>query len=270
VWAEVEPVGRPEPILELPVGPDWDWDPTFRAVGHRRRVMNGISGYDPPHYEALRTGLQNRDPAMLTALASLGSYDVVIRDAADGDGAIRRYVANAPGAAKVTAAGGQTLYRIPKTTQEPALGQSMAIARAETVRFSDLFAHRDDRDATEIHDGRLATGWTDYPQQPGQWLIVDLGEVREVGGVTHALGRYFLDFPRQLAIELSVDQKEWTRVWEGSTASQAFLALVRGPLEGAMRFSFSPRQARFVRLLQLDRNQRAWHVSEIQVHAPAS
>jgi len=67
-----------------------------------------------------------------------------------------------------------------------------------------------------------------------------------------------------------VDQKEWTRVWEGPTAAQAFLALVRAPLEGEMRFSFSPRQARFVRLLQLDRNQRAWHVSEIQVHAPAS
>lgn len=270
LWAEVEPAGRPEPILELPIGPDWDWDATFRAVGHRRRVMNGVSGYDPPHYEALRTGLEHRDAAMLTALASLGSYDVVIRDAADVDGGLRRYVANAPGATKVTAAGGQTLYRIPKTTPEPTLGQSMAIAKAETARFSDLFAHRDDRDATDIHDGHLDTGWTDYPQQPGQWLIVDLGEVREVGGITHALGRYFLDFPRQLAIELSVDQKDWTRVWEGPTASQAFLALVRGPLEGAMRFSFSPQQARFVRLLQLDRNQRAWHVSDVQVHAPAS
>ena len=268
LWAEVETAGRPEPVLELPIGPDWDFAATFRAVGHRRRVMNGVSGYNPPHYEALRTGLENRDPAMLTALASLGSFDVVIRDEADVDGGLRRYVANAPGATKVTAAAGETLYRIPQTAQKPTLGQSMAIARAETVRFSDLFAHRDDRDATEIHDGHLDTGWTDYPQQPGQWLVVDLGEVRDVAGITTALGRYFLDFPRQLAIELSVDQTEWTRVWEGPTASEAFLALVREPLEGTMRFSFAPRRARFVRLLQLDRNQRAWHVAEIQVHAP--
>jgi hypothetical protein len=230
--------------------------------------MNGVSGYDPPHYEALRTGLQNRDPAMLTAIASLGSYDVVVRDAADADGGLRGYVAHAPGATRIAATGGQTLYRIPQTTQEPTLGPSLAIARAETFRVSDLFAHRDERDATEIHDGNLETGWTDYPQQPGQWLIVDLGEVREVGGITHVLGGYFLDFPRQLAIELSVDQKAWTRVWEGPTASAAFLALVRGPLEGAMRVSFSPQRARFVRLLQLDRNQRGWHVADIQVHAP--
>ena len=267
-WPEVEAAGRPEPVLELPIGPDWDWDAVFRAVDHRRRVMNGISGYDPPHYEALRTGLQSRDRAMLTAIASLGSYDVVIRNAADPDGGLRRYVASAPGATQLAATTGQTLYRIPQTTQEPTLGQRLPIASAETFRASDLFAHRDERDATEIHDGRLETGWSDYPQQPGQWLSVDLGEVREVGGITHALGRYFLDFPRLLAIEVSVDQKAWTRVWEGPTAAPAFLALVREPLTGAMRISFLPQRARFVRLLQLDRNQRGWHVAEIQVHAP--
>jgi hypothetical protein len=78
--------------------------------------------------------------------------------------------------------------------------------------------------------------------------------------------RYFLDFPKRLAIELSLDGETGTRVWEGPTAAQAFLALVRGPTYGAMRFPFSPRHGRFVRLLQLDRYQSAWRVSEIQVH----
>src|SRR5262249_24423305 len=49
LWA-IEPPDRPEPILELPIGGEADWAATFRAAGHHRRVVNGVSGYDPPHY----------------------------------------------------------------------------------------------------------------------------------------------------------------------------------------------------------------------------
>ena len=52
----------------------------------------------------------------------------------------------------------------------------------------------------------METEWNDgREQQPGQWLIADLGQVREVAGVTHALGEYARDFPRLLAIDLSLD-----------------------------------------------------------------
>jgi len=113
-WAEVELPDRPEPILELPIGPDWDWAATFRAAGHRRRVFNGVSGYDPPHYIALRAGLDSRDPSMLTALASLGSFDVVVDGAADADRAWARYVSSVPGAVRVGDDGHRTVYRIPQ------------------------------------------------------------------------------------------------------------------------------------------------------------
>jgi hypothetical protein len=269
-WSDVEPVGRTEPILELPLGPDWDWDATFRAVGHRRRVFNGVSGYDPPHYEALRAGLGARDPAMLVALASLGAFDVVINQAGDPDGALAQYVAAAPGATRISEGEGRTLYRIPRGSPlEPALGEPVPIADVQAFRHAEIFAGND-KTARETFDGNLETGWGDYPQQPGQWLIVDLGQVRNVGGLTHALGDYFLDFPRRLAIELSTNGLVWERVWEGPTASRAFLALVRGPREGGMRFAFDARPARFLRLLQLDSSERMWRVSEIQVHAPAA
>ena len=35
-----------------------------------------------------------------------------------------------------------------------------------------------------------------------------------------------------------------------------------------MRFTFSARSARFVRLLQLDHDNSMWRVAEVQVHAP--
>ncbi len=257
-WPAVEPAGRREPILELPLGPYSDWGATFRAAGHRRRVVNGVSGYDPPHYNALRVGLEARDPAILSALTSLGPLDVVVNGAQDADGAFLRYASSAAGAAPAGSDGVRTLFRLPPGPAAAVLGAALPIARAYAIRH----------DTQAMHDGRIDTGWGDIPQQPGQWIGVDLGRVQLVGGVTQALGEYYLDFPRRLSIEVSADGEEWEPVWEGSAAPAAFLAFARGPREGAMRFAFAPRPARYVRLLQLAHASTMWRVSEIIVHAP--
>ncbi|RPJ84065.1 MAG: hypothetical protein EHM13_05825, partial [Acidobacteria bacterium] len=44
-WPAAEPAGKSSAVIELPLGPDWDAAATFRAVAHRRRVANGVSGY---------------------------------------------------------------------------------------------------------------------------------------------------------------------------------------------------------------------------------
>lgn len=260
LWPEVEVAGRQEPILELPIGPDWDFTATYRAAVHHRRVLNGVSGYDPPHYAALVAGLQARDPAVLSAIASLGSFDTVVSRAADPDGALQRYVSSPPGAVLAGDDGAHAVYRIPAGPREPEMGAVLPIARVEAVRHP--------ADWALMHDGRAETGWGDHPQKPDGSIVIDLGAVREVGGLTHNIGEHFLDFPRLLAIEVSVDREEWTRVWAGPTSSHTFLAFVREPRNGSLRFTFDTRPARFVRLLQLESHPRVWRVSELQVHAP--
>jgi hypothetical protein len=260
-WEEVEPRGRLEPILELPIGGDGDWAATFRAIFHRRRVVNGVSGYSPPHYDALVAGLQAGDPATLKALASLGPFDVVVDRAGDPDGRLARYASGASGALRVADDGARTTYRIPQGPAEAPLGEALPITRVEAIRGEPEWRF--------MHDGRIDTGWGDYPQKPDAWVLIDLGSVREVGGVTHAIGDYFLDYPRRLAIELSEDGQGWQRAWEGSTAAQTFLAYVEAPRVGALRFAFDARRARFVKLLQLESSRTMWRVSELQVHAPA-
>ena len=77
------------PILELPLGPEWDAAGNVsRDLAPASRRLNGVSGYDPPHYAPLQAGLNAHDPAMLAALASLGAIDVVV----DGDIRSRRRV----------------------------------------------------------------------------------------------------------------------------------------------------------------------------------
>jgi len=257
----VEPRDRPEPILELPLGPDWDFAATFRAVAHERRVVNGVSGYNPPYYIALVSGLERRDPAVLEALASLGPYDVVVDENADRDREIARYVSQAPGAARDTSDGTRTLFRIPQGAAESALGPAIPIVSVQAVRH--------DEDTRLVFDGSIDTGWGDFPQQPDQWLIADLGAVHEVGGVTQAIGDYLLDFPQRLAIDVSTDGSQWQTGWEGPTAAPTFLAYVREPRVGALRFRFDPKPARYVRLRQLESYRTLWRVSELTVHGPA-
>jgi hypothetical protein len=258
-WLKVERRDQSQPILELPLGPEWDAAGTFRSIRHRRRVVNGVSGYDPPHYAPLQEGLNAHDPGMLLALTSLGPLDVVVNGAADPDHAWAKYVSTFPGALLVAADGMRSAYRIPESTGvDPVLGEPLPVARALAFRH----------DAGTIVDGRVETEWGDDPQRPGQWVAVDLGAVRQVGGVTHALGEYARDFPRLLAIDVSIDGDHWDQVWKGPAAGLAFLAAARRPREAAMHFALPPRSARFVRLRQLARHKNLWRVAEVKVHAP--
>ena len=92
-----------------------------------------------------------------------------------------------------------------------------------------------------IVDGDLDTEWNDGPQKPGQWVVIDVGGEREVGGVTESLGEFARDFSRRQAVDVSIDGEHWDEVWQGTTAAQAFLAAVRGPREAAVRIAFPTR-----------------------------
>ena len=259
-WNEAEPADWAEPILELPLGPAGDFGATLRAALHHRRVMNGVSGYDPPHYVALKEGLAAHDPELLSTIASLGPIDIVVDGQADPDGALARYAASAPGAMPVANDGVRRVYRVPAVPAPPPLGDRLPIARVRAVR--------NDQDSPLMHDGRSDTGWGDNPQAPDEWVIVDLGETRTVGGVTQGMGDLLLHFPRRLAIDVSLDGSLWQPAWEGPTFAHTFLGFVRAPRNAELQFSFASRRARFVRLRQLEKFDRMWWVSEIAVHAP--
>lgn len=260
LWAAVEPSTRTEPILELPLGPAYDAGATFRAARHQRRVVNGVSGYDPPHYAALREGLEARDPATLAAVATLGPLDVVVDGAVDPGGAIAGYVRQS-GAVPVASDGVRTAFRLQRAVPPPGGGSAWAVR--------DVRAVRQQSDARLMHDGDPETGWTDVPPMPGSWIEVDLGEAREVGGLTLAMGRAFFDFPRRLAVDVSGDGAQWTPAWEGPAFAPVVLGFLRAPRNGALQVSFMSVRARYVRARRLDVASPAWHVAEVSVHAPA-
>lgn len=262
-WPIAEPAGRTEPILELPLGPDYDGGATLRASRHRRRVMNGVSGYDPPYYEALKAGLRAHDQPLLAAVASLGPIDVVVDGSADPDGAYAKYVAGAPGAREVLTDGTRTVFRLPAQAAPPPLGPALRLSSVRAVHSQTDWRH--------MHDEDDDTSWIDYPQKGDAWVLADLGDVRTIAGVANNIANFPLDYPHRLAVDVSIDQETWETVFEGPTYAQTFLAFVRNPRRAALEFGFAPRQARFVRLRQLDASATTeWRVAEVTVHAPST
>jgi hypothetical protein len=260
IWAAAEPANRTEPILELPLRPENDYGATLRAAIHHRRVMNGVSGYDPPHYISLREGLEVRDPDTLRAVATLGPMDVVVNGEADADGAIARYVAAAPGAVETGGDGARRVFRLPVAPDPFAVGEPIPIKDVRVIRHPET--------ARLMIDGDATTGWGDSPQTRGQWVVADLGSVRTVGAVSTTIGDVILHYPRRLAIELSTDAVSWTRVWEGPAFAQTFLGYVKNPRNAVLAFPFAARDARYVRLQQLEEIQRIWYIAELKVHSP--
>ena len=197
---------------------------------------------------------------MLLALSSLGPIVVVVN---------RKRIATEPSSAtslrfpvrrwsKTTASAGRTGFRQrPRETID--LGSTIPIVE---VRGSSL-------GADVAIDGDVTTEWHDNPrQQPGHFILADLGRVTAVGGVTLTLGEWARDYPRRLAIEVSPDGWTWDQVWTGSTAGRSFLAALDAPTICNVRFSFTTRQARFVRLRTLLEHQYLWRVAELTVHSP--
>lgn len=261
LWPRVERRDRDRPLLELPLGPEFDAAATFRAVWHRRRVVNGVSGYEPPHYPALQRALDARDPEVLLALTSLGPLDVVVNGAADPNGRILRYVAGIPGAERVQADGVRTLFALPG--QPPPASASGEAVALRSVRDG---AGRHDLSATL--DGSPLTGWVDDPARPLASVVLELATPAATAAVVQRINAAASDtFPTRMAVDVSDDGSTWQEVWEGSTVGALLLAVMQRPDAPQVVLPAPAASARFVRLRRL-LGGSLWQFTEIGVHAP--
>jgi hypothetical protein len=252
--------------LDVPFTPGHDLMVLYRAIEHRRPVVNGYSGYFAPHYGALQHLLERFDPRVLSHLSSFGSLEVVVEHHGDQRGQWRSYVATHPQAEVVHREESYTAYRISRSFETFALprfsGPPLPIAAIRASLYQDLVAN--------MSDGDRITRWhTGGPQGPTNELLVDLGSLHQVQGVEMQIGGYVADFPRELVIEVSEDGAVWRTAWTGPTAFVAYLAAVEDPLLVPLRFSLPPSSARFVRLRQTSRDPVFyWAIAELRLFGP--
>jgi hypothetical protein len=233
----------------------------YRQMSHGRAVVNGYSGYFPPHYAALRFGLTLRDPDVLTQLAAHGIRDVVVDREADPGGKWDAYVLSNPNARLVCTEGQQSLYHV--TGTEPSKAMSIA---ARPVPIAVIRSNVNAEAIASMIDQDRTTRWESGPQSRHTFVELDLGARRTVSGLDIWLGPFVEDFPRGLVIEASEDGATWTDVWQGSSAGLAFVAAFESPLEVPVKYRFAPVPARLLRLkLTKDDDTYYWSIAELKV-----
>src|SRR5262249_47876145 len=105
---------RAATVLELPMTDDFsDTAAMLRATYSGHALVNGFSGYLPPHYLMLQEGLRQRDPSVLDALQSSASILVFVHAAGDADGKYRAFMDRLPDVQQLTTTAAGALYRLP-------------------------------------------------------------------------------------------------------------------------------------------------------------
>jgi endo-1,3(4)-beta-glucanase len=96
-------------------------------------------------------------------------------------------------------------------------------------------------------DGRSDTRWsTRAAQRPGMWFVLDLNQVRPVGGLSLDSAGSPNDYPRGYVVRLSSDHNQWTEVARNDGNDRA------------LDITFDARPARYIRVEQTGSADQWW------------
>jgi hypothetical protein len=249
-------------VMELPLGDtSADVAAMYRAMYHRGQLVNGYSGFFPRSYEALRRGLDLRDPRMFDALAASGPVVVAVDALGDDGSRWSKQLTARPGTVILGEESGKRLYSLTGGTLPPEIDPA-----AQRLSVQSAIANVENPRLPLALDGDPETRWDGGAQRGVETVTVDLGSVRTVDGLTMTIGAQLADFPRLLAIETSEDGSVWSQQWQGSTAVHAFVGAVRRPAEVPLSFALPHVPARLVRLRQLGHDPVFyWTIFELNV-----
>lgn len=184
-------------VLELPLGEERDTSAMYRAMTHGLPVVNGYSGYPPPHYLALRSGLERREPGVLAALREQGPLLVLVDQGAADAESLQRLVRSEADVRSLEEAKGRSVYLLPRSRPQPdpTLGSRIPIT---------------------VLRGSPRRG------------VFELADAGPVGGLMLAFGAGVSSLPARVTVEVG-DKGDWTTVWDGPIAAIALRGALRDP-----------------------------------------
>jgi hypothetical protein len=254
------------PVLEVPFDRvDQNSVAVLRAVTGGYRTINGYSGFEPPHFVVLRTGVRLREAAVLDELRRWTPFQISV--AGDEGAELRTWLTRTqPQIRLVAEAGGHALYAIPALPRGASSAERPSRGEASALPFRITRASCGHVLVPDAQDGSLVTRWECGPGRPGQFLETDLGTARSISGIINSLGPYATDAPRSLHIAVSDDGSRWTTAWEGSTGALAMRAAFEAPARMDVRVTFEPVSGRYLRITQTgDETNWYWSVAELKI-----
>lgn len=250
-------------VLELPPGdPATDFGALHRATRHGLPIVNGYSGYMPPHYLPLAHAIRDRRLAVLRELTARGPIGIALDERRSDAGELRAALLQAGG----TATGTHDGWTAFMTNGEP----SPIVPVGARLPIVSASASAHPQDARRMLDGTLATAWgTGLAQVGGEMVELDLGQVRDVGALVLEMGAFAFGHPRFLEVDASEDRSAWQPAWQGDTSVQTVRAAVQEPQVVPLTIDLGRARGRYLRLRQTGEEPGIpWWIAEIRVHAP--
>ncbi len=154
-------------------------------------------------------------------------------------------------------------------------GKTIQDYEAVSPRDWTLTVHPNPSAAGNLADRDAASGWTtNGPQEPGQWVTVDLGKRERLGRMDLGVPLW-QDIPQSFRLEGSLDGRNWLSLAEisdyigpfFSAGPQAYLKVRRGRVQVV----FPPRDLRYLRFVQEGKTSvRSWSANEIFIYRPGA
>ncbi len=260
-WPWPADVARAAAVLELPIGGDLDEiAAVWRSMDHGRRVVNGYSGYDPPHHRLLRHALERHDVAVLSALAEHGPILLAIDGEKDDAGFWRAALIKEGLATTIGTDTQRTFALMPR-------GEGSVEPQGTPLRIVSGSATAGPFVLQDVTDGNPRTRWVSRGSQRGdEEVLLQLDQVRRVSGAILWMAAAAEEYPRRLRIETSQDGSAWHVAADQPTSGLAFSAILRDPRRAQLWFRIPDMESRYVRLRQLGVDpQSTWSFSDITI-----
>ena len=247
------------PIVELPLGESWlDAPAQFRGITHGHPVVNGYSGYAPPHYRLLTIALRLNDGDVLRGLTTTTPLVVALNRHEEIDR--WRSLVESQHGERMAEDSQFEIYRLPVDPRPAA----HAVDPPLPIRSIDASAGREG--VARMLDGNLDTIWNSQRVQAGgEYVIVDLGRDRHVSAIRLTSGAFVGDYPRRLAVDCAADGVEdWSPCWSGSISGLLLRSLLDDAPHAAASIPIDRDHVRRLRLTQTAIDAlNGWSIAEL-------
>lgn len=140
-------------------------------------------------------------------------------------------------------------------------------------KIKAVYTGKNQMDADRMTDRNISTYWTTHvAQQNGEEVIIELSEALPVSQISLQPGARINDFPKRLAVDISLDGKQWKSVKQNGDMVEAFLPMGNKPRlfgNGQLDICLAADQVRFLRL-RLERDDVfTWSIAELFIFSPA-
>lgn len=260
----VQPASGVVAVVELPLGePQTDFGAMFRQMQHGRPIVNGFSGYLPPHYIPLQRTLRAGHYDVLHEIAPSAPIEVSVDRRRSDAGAIESGLASAGIIASSQRQDAWATFIVPPRPR-PAFGPHGTPLRVERITAS-----RHPEDVGRMVDDDIASAWgTELGQTGGEEVVIELDGSHGIGAVVLDMGAFAFGHPAGLEVDVSDDRAAWTAAWRGDPGVLAVRGALAQPGRAPIVLDLQAARGRYIRLRQTGEEPTIpWWIAELQVYA---